>query len=352
MTQNKNDQKLEKKINKNFALIGAGGYIAPRHMRAIKNTGNKLVAALDPSDSVGILDSISHEISFFTEFERFDRHVEKLKRLGDDKRLHYISICSPNYLHDSHIRFALRIGADAICEKPLVSNPWNVDALAEIEKETGGRIYNVLQLRLHPSIKALREKIIKEKRQHKYEIDLTYITSRGKWYFSSWKGDVQKSGGIAGNIGVHFFDMLMWIFGEVVGYKVHLSEGGKMAGFLELEKANVRWFLSVDHKDLPQKEVDAGMSTFRSIQVDGEEFEFSTGFTDLHTVVYQEILAGRGFGLEDARPSINLTYELRHAKPTPINGMHAHPLLRRVGGSLIPSNIAEDSSRFDTKKPV
>ncbi len=314
---------------KNFALVGAAGYIAPRHMKAIRDTGNRLVAAVDRSDSVGILDSFSPDVAFFTEFERFDRHVDKLHRLGEDKKIHFVSICSPNYLHDAHIRFALRSGADAICEKPIVLNPWNVDALAEIEKETGKRIYNILQLRTHPSIIALKEKVAKAKKKEKYEVDLTYMTSRGRWYFNSWKGDLAKSGGIASNIGVHFFDMLMWIFGEVKHHEVYLTENARTAGFLELENANVRWFLSVDRNDLPQKEVEAGKSTFRSIKVDGVDFEFSEGFTDLHTVVYQEILAGRGFGLEDARPSINLVYELRNAKPTPINGGHTHPMLKK-----------------------
>lgn len=315
-------------VIKNFALIGAGGYIAPRHMKAIRDTGNNLVAALDPSDSVGILDSYSQDIAFFTEFERFDRHVDKLKRQGDKKRIHYVSICSPNYLHDSHIRFALRSGADAICEKPIVLNPWNIDALVEIEKETGNKIYNILQLRTHPSIVALKEKVASSDRQEKYEVDLTYMTSRGRWYFSSWKGDLGKSGGVASNIGVHFFDMLMWIFGEVKHHEVHLSEDARTSGYIELEKANVRWFLSVDRNDLPIGAVAAGQSTFRSIKVDSEEFEFSEGFTDLHTIVYQEILAGRGFGLEDARPSINLVYELRNSKPTPTNSKHSHPFLR------------------------
>lgn len=312
---------------RNFALVGAGGYIAPRHMKAIRETGNKLVAAVDPSDSVGILDNFSHDIAFFTEFERFDRHVDKLRRQGESARVHYVSICSPNYLHDAHIRFALRSGADAICEKPIVLNPWNVDALAEIERETGRKIYNILQLRTHPSIISLKNKVANAKKNGKYEIELTYVTSRGRWYFTSWKGDQSKSGGVASNIGVHFFDMLMWIFGEVKHHEVHLAEDARTGGFLQLENANVRWFLSVDRKDLPEVAVTSGRSTYRSITVDGEEFEFSEGFTDLHTLVYQEILVGRGFGLEDARPSINLVYELRNARPTLINGEHAHPLL-------------------------
>lgn len=312
---------------KNFALVGAGGYIAPRHMKAIRDTGHRLAAALDRSDSVGILDSYSYEVAFFTEFERFDRHVEKMRRLGDDKKIHYVSICSPNYLHDAHIRFALRVGADAICEKPLVLNPWNLDALAEIEQETGKRIYNILQLRVHPAIVALKEKIQHSPAGERFDIDLTYITSRGNWYFTSWKGDLSKSGGVATNIGVHFFDMLMWIFGPVQHHEVHLADDRKMAGFLELEKANVRWFLSVDQEDLPVAVKSAGKTTYRSLLLNGEEFEFSEGFTDLHTVVYQEILAGRGFGISDARASINLVYELRNSVPT--TGGSLHPLVRK-----------------------
>jgi UDP-N-acetyl-2-amino-2-deoxyglucuronate dehydrogenase len=295
----------------NFAIIGGGGYVAPRHMKAIRDTGNTLVAALDPSDSVGILDSFTYEVAFFTEFERFDRHAEKLRRQGEEKSIHYVSICSPNYLHDAHIRFALRIGADAICEKPLVLNPWNLEALLEVERETGHKVYNILQLRMHPAIVALKQKVSNASRKEKYEIDLTYITSRGRWYFTSWKGNREKSGGVASNVGVHFFDMLMWIFGNEEHH----------------ENANIRWFLSVDHSDLPEAALAAGKNTFRSITVNGEEFEFSDGFTDLHTAVYQEILAGRGFGMEDARASINLVYELRNA--VPVNGRHSHPFLKR-----------------------
>lgn len=309
----------------NFALLGAGGYIAPRHMKAIRDTGNRLVAACDPSDSVGILDSYSYEVAFFTEFERFDRHIEKLRRQGNDKRIHYISICSPNYLHDAHIRLALRVGADAICEKPLVLNPWNLDALQELERETGRKVYNILQLRVHPAIVALRDQIHSDSRSDKYDLELTYITSRGRWYFTSWKGDIHKSGGVATNIGVHFFDMLMWIFGDVKHHEVHYSDERKMAGFLELERARVRWFLSVDRTDLPEEVIGTGKSTYRSITMDGKEFEFSDGFTDLHTVVYREILAGRGYGMEEARAAINLVYELRNSVPTPANGGYVHP---------------------------
>ena len=317
------------RLTKNFALIGGGGYIAPRHMKAIRETGNMLVSALDPSDSVGILDSFSYDVAFFTEFERFDRHADKLRRQGEEKRIHYVSICSPNYLHDAHIRFALRIGADAICEKPLVLSPWNLDALLEVERETGRKVYNILQLRTHPAIIALKEKVANAGKKEKYDIDLTYITSRGKWYFASWKGDIDKSGGVASNIGVHFFDMLMWIFGAVKHQEVHHVDERKMAGFLELEHANVRWFLSVDRDDVPEEARATGKNTFRSITVDGEEFEFSEGFTDLHTVVYREILAGRGFGMEDARASIDLVYELRNAAAVPGHGRHSHPFLKR-----------------------
>ena len=314
---------------KNFALIGAAGYIAPRHMKAIRDTGNRIVAAVDKSDSVGILDSYSYDVAFFTEFERFDRHAEKLRRQGGGGRIQYTSICSPNYLHDAHVRFSLRIGADAICEKPLVLNPWNLDALAELEQESGKRIYIILQLRVHPSIIALREKIRQAPAGKKYAIDLTYITSRGNWYFASWKGDASKSGGIATNIGVHFFDMLLWIFGGVQHHEVHVADDRKMAGFLGLEKAQVRWFLSVGREDLPGEATQGGKTTYRSITVDGEEFEFSGGFTDLHTIVYREIVAGRGFGIEEARPSIDLVHRLRNTVPVRNASSHVHPFLNR-----------------------
>jgi UDP-N-acetyl-2-amino-2-deoxyglucuronate dehydrogenase len=314
---------------KNFALIGASGYIAPRHMKAIRETGNRIVAAVDKSDSVGILDSFSYDVAFFTEYERFDRYAEKLRRQGGDNRIHYTSICSPNYLHDAHVRFSLRIGADAICEKPLVLNPWNLDALAELEQESGKRVFNILQLRVHPSIMALREKIRQAPAGKKHAIDLTYIASRGNWYFASWKGDISKSGGIATNIGVHFFDMLLWIFGGVQRHEVHIADDRKMAGFLELEKAQVRWFLSVGREDLPVETEKSGMTTYRSITVDGEELEFSGGFTDLHTAIYREILAGRGFGLEEARPSIDLVSKLRNAVPSRNAGSRIHPFLNR-----------------------
>ena len=313
----------------NFALIGAAGYIAPRHMKAIRDTGNRIVAAVDKSDSVGILDSFFYDVAFFTEFERFDRHAEKLRRQGSDKRIHYTSICSPNYLHDAHVRFSLRIGADAICEKPLVLNPWNLDALAELEQESGKRIFNILQLRVHPSIMALREKTRQAPAGKKHAIDLTYITSRGNWYFASWKGDISKSGGIATNIGVHFFDMLLWIFGGVQHLEVHVADDRKMAGFLELEKADVRWFLSVGREDLPVEATQGGKTTYRSITIDGEEFEFSEGFIDLHTVIYREILAGRGFEIVEVRPSIDLVYKLRNTVPARKASSNVHPFLNR-----------------------
>ncbi len=314
-------------MTKRFALTGAAGYVAPRHLQAIKNTQNILVAACDPNDSVGILDSYSYDVSFFKEFERFDRHLEKLRRKGQP--IDYLSICSPNYLHDAHIRLALRLGADAICEKPLVINPWNVDALEEVSKEFGRKIYTVLQLRHHPSIQALREKIIKEKAAKKYEIELTYITSRGLWYLNSWKGKVEKSGGLATNIGVHFFDMLMWIFGKSEGCEVHFANEKTITGFLELEKAHVKWFLSIDRDNLPESCENSNMNTFRSITVDGEELEFSGGFTDLHTRVYEDILAGNGYGPEDTRPSIELVYEIRKAISKGVS-VSSHPYLKRM----------------------
>ncbi len=296
--------------SKRYALIGAAGFVAPRHMQAIHDTGGTLVAALDPHDSVGILDSYGYDIAFFTEFERFDRHVEKLRRA--DQGLDYVSIVSPNYLHDAHIRFALRVGADAICEKPLVLNPWNVDALEQMERESGQRIYNVLQLRLHPSIIALRERVqAAEKSGKRQAIRLTYITSRGTWYTHSWKGDMAKSGGVATNIGIHFFDMLLWIFGPARQSRVTVRDTKKMGGTLELEHADVEWFLSVDASDLPHEAVQAGMPTWRRLELDGDAFEFSGGFKDLHTRVYEDILSGGGFGLADARPSIELVHGMR-----------------------------------------
>lgn len=295
----------------NFAIIGVGGYIAVRHLKAIKETGNNLVAALDINDSVGIIDSYFPEADFFVEFERFDRHIDKFRREGT--RVDYISICSPNYLHDSHIRFALRSGAHAICEKPLVLNPWNYDGLSEFEKETGRKVFNVLQLRLHPSITSLREKIMNGPGDRVYDIVLTYITARGNWYHYSWKGDLQKSGGIATNIGIHFFDMLIWIFGDIRKNVTHLLECNKASGFLELEKARVRWYLSVDFNDLPQEIKQRGQRTYRSITLDGEEIEFSDGFSELHTDTYRNILDGKGFMLEASKKSIEVVYDIRNS---------------------------------------
>ena len=312
---------------KNFGIIGVAGYIAVRHLKAIKDTGNNLLASLDKFDSVGLLDSYFPDSDFFVEFERFDRHFDKLKRTGT--KIDYVSICSPNYLHDSHIRFALRHQADAICEKPIVLNPWNIDALQEIEKETGRRVNTVLQLRLHPKILELREKILNGPKDKIYDIDLTYVTSRGNWYNISWKGDVQKSGGIATNIGVHFFDMLEWIFGSPVKNIVHLSEKNKAAGYLELERGRIRWFLSIDVNDIPAEVRKAGRRTYRSVTVDGNEVEFSEGFTELHTMTYREILGGRGFGLEDARKSIETVYTIRNAKTAGLSGDY-HPLLKKL----------------------
>jgi len=311
----------------NFAIIGVGGYIAPRHIKAIKETNNNLLAALDICDSVGIIDSFFPYCDFFVEFERFDRHVDKLRRT--DKKINIVSICSPNYLHDSHIRFALRSGAHAICEKPLVLNPWNIDALEEYEKDTGKKVYNVLQLRLHPAIQALRRKIQKGPKDKKYDIQLTYITSRGNWYHFSWKGDIQKSGGIATNIGVHFFDMLTWIFGNVKENITHISKPDKSSGFLELERATVRWFLSIDFNDLPEQTKKEGKRTYRNILIDNQEIEFSGGFSELHTETYREILAGKGFGLTEAKNSIETVYAIRNSKPRGCVGYY-HPMCRNI----------------------
>lgn len=312
----------------NFAIIGAAGYIAPRHMQAIKATKSRLVAALDPNDSVGIIDSYFPDADFFTEFERFDRHIDKLRRSNHEQKVDYISICSPNYLHDSHMRFALRSGADAICEKPLVLNPWNIDGLLDIEKDTGRKVNTILQLRVHPSIVALREKVQSENKDTKHEVDLTYITSRGHWYLQSWKGDEKKSGGIATNIGVHFYDMLHFIFGALQENVVHHSDDTMAAGYLEYEKARVRWFLSVDYKYVPESAKAQGQRTYRSITVDGEEIEFSGGFTDLHNRSYEEILAGRGFGLEENRVAIETVSHIRNAPPLGLSGDY-HPFLKR-----------------------
>lgn len=297
----------------NFGLIGAGGYIAPRHMKAIKDTGNKLIAALDRFDGVGILDSYFPDCYFFTEPERFDRHLDKLRRQGTENKIDFVSICSPNYLHDAHIRLSLRNDAHAICEKPLVLNPWNLDALSEIEHETGKHIYTILQLRLHPSILALKKKVTESDPAKIFEVDLKYFTSRGRWYYVSWKGDVAKSGGIATNIGVHFFDMLTWVFGAHEDIIVEEHTADSASGYIKLKRAKVTWKLSIDANRLPKEAFQSGKKTFRSITVDGESFEFSDGFTELHTQSYNEILSGRGFGIEDARKSIEIVHAIRNS---------------------------------------
>jgi len=295
---------------KNFILIGAAGYIAPRHMKAIKETGNNLIAAYDPYDGVGIMDSHFPQAHFFTEFERFDRHIEKLKRAGI--KIDYVSICSPNYLHDSHIRYGLRIGADVICEKPLVLNPWNVDALIELEQEYNNKVHTILQLRHHEAILELKDKIVNGPADKVYAIDLTYITSRGNWYFTSWKGNEEKSGGIASNIGVHFFDMLQWIFGSMEKVTIDIKTKDTNSGTLKFRQANVNWYLSINAENLPQKAREKGLPTFRTLSIEGEDIEFSKGFTDLHTVSYQKILEGKGYGLTDAKNSIEIVSKIRN----------------------------------------
>jgi UDP-N-acetyl-2-amino-2-deoxyglucuronate dehydrogenase len=294
---------------KRFALIGAAGYIAPRHMRAVKDTGSDLVAAFDPYDGVGVIDSFFPDADFFTEFERFDRHVDKLRRMGTP--IDYVSVCSPNYLHDAHIRFGLRAGCDVICEKPLVLNPWNVDALREIEQETGKKVYTILQLRLHQDIIKLKQKVENGPIDKIYEVDLKYITSRGKWYNYSWKGEAAKSGGIATNIGIHFFDMLTWVFGDVKENIVEKHTSDTASGVLVLERARVKWFLSIDYTQIPSLVREQGKRTYRTLSMEGEEIEFSDGFTDLHTLSYSEILAGRGFGIEEAKGAIEIAHQIR-----------------------------------------
>lgn len=313
---------------KNFALIGAAGYIAPRHMKAIKETGNDLIAGLDNFDSVGVIDSYFPNADFFVEFERFDRHISKLK-YDKNINLDYVSICTPNYLHDAHIRFALRQGADAICEKPLVLNPWSVESLKNIQKETGKKIYNILQLRVHQSIIDLKKKIDDGPKDKIYDVDLTYLTSRGNWYYTSWKGDESKSGGIATNIGVHFFDMLSWIFGGVKQNITHIYEHDRASGYLELERARVRWFLSINDEVLPKEVVEKGQRTYRSITIEGEELEFSGGFTDLHTTSYKEILNGNGYGIEDAAQAIDIVYDIRNSDAIGLKGEY-HPFAKKA----------------------
>jgi len=314
---------------RNFAITGAAGYIAPRHLKAIQDTGNTLVAAVDPHDAVGVLDRFGFECRFFTEFERFDRHLERLRRGPEASRVHYLSVCSPNYLHDAHMRMALRAGADVICEKPLVINPWNLDGLEELERETGRRVSTILQLRVHPQLMALRERLLADGGR-RHAVRLTYITARGGWYHVSWKGNDERSGGIVTNIGIHFFDLLSWLFGPVTKSVVHLRERDRAAGVLQLQRADVEWFLSTRHQDLPFTPQPGIKTTFRSIVVDGQEIEFSEGFTDLHTRVYEEVLSGRGFGIADARPSVELTSQIRGATIAAA-GADAHPLVRSGG---------------------
>ncbi len=312
-------------MTKNFAIVGVGGYIAPRHLRAIRDTGNRLLAAADPKDSVGILDQYDFNVRFFTEIERFDRHLEKLRRGPAEGQVEYLTVCSPNYLHDAHCRLGLRLGADVICEKPLVINPWNLDALQELEAETGRRIHTILQLRVHPELVKLKA-ALEQDQGRKHDVVLTYITGRGNWYHNSWKGQIEKSGGVATNIGVHFFDLLLWLFGPAADVCLYHSDMYRMSGSIELERAHVRWFLSVNPEDLAAARAPAGKNTYRSITVDGQEVEFSEGFTDLHTRVYEETLAGRGFGIEDARPSIQLTHRIRTAPLSPLDA-GTHPVL-------------------------
>lgn len=313
---------------KNFAILGVGGYIAPRHLQAIRDTGNQLVAAVDPFDSVGILDRYFNNVRFFTEIERFDRHLEKLRRNHPERKVDYLSICTPNYLHDAHCRLALRLGADAICEKPLVVNPWNLDQLEALESESPGKIYTVLQLRVHPALLKIKKALEGEQGASQHQVKITYVTARGPWYDVSWKGSEEKSGGVATNIGIHFFDMIQWLFGEFGEVKIHLKEKERMSGFIELERARVNWFLSVDEDDLPVPIEQGQPKTYRSITIDGEEIEFSGGFTDLHTRVYERTLAGEGFGIKDARASIDLTYQIRQSEISPVDEL-AHPFLRK-----------------------
>ncbi len=310
---------------KNFALIGAAGYIAPRHLKAIKDTNNNLLASLDPFDSVGIMDSYFPNADFFTEFERFDRHIEKQKRKGTS--LDYVSVCTPNYLHDSHIRFGLRQGADVVCEKPLVLNPWNIDALQEKERETGHKVFNILQLRLHKSVIDLKNMIDNGPKNKIYDIDLAYITSRGHWYYTSWKGNVNKSGGVATNIGVHFFDMLGWIFGKVKDNIINIHTHDRAAGYLEFDRARVRWFLSINSDTLPKEATDKNLRTYRAININNDIFEFSGGFTELHTESYKHILKGKGFGLDESRQAIDIVHKIRHLKPVGLKGDY-HPLAK------------------------
>lgn len=310
---------------KNFGIIGVAGFIAPRHLRAIKDTNNNLIVALDKSDTVGIMDSYFPHCSFYTEFERFDRYVEKIKHT--ENKLDYVSVCTPNYLHDAHIRFGLRAGADVICEKPLVLNPWNIDALAVMEKETGRKVYNILQLRHHKAIIDWKKQIDNGPKDKIYDVDLTYITSRGTWYYASWKGFMEKSGGVATNIGIHFYDMLSWIFGEVEENIVHVSQHDRVGGYLRFKRARVRYFLSINPDTLPQEAILAGKRTYRKIEMEGSEIEFSEGFTELHTDSYRQIMENKGFGLDDARTCIEIVHDIRNAEAIGLKGDY-HPLCR------------------------
>lgn len=320
-------------MSKNFALVGAAGFVAPRHMKAIHETGNRLVAAADRSDNVGVLDQYFPECRFFTEFERFDRHLEKLRRRPESERIHYVSVCSPNYLHDAHIRLGLRLHATVLCEKPLVINPWNLDQLEALEEEYGAKVNSVLQLRLHPDLIALKERLDAEGDTRKRDVLLTYVTRRGLWYDVSWKGAEDKSGGVAMNIGVHFFDLLMWLFGAPQRSEVHVHEPRRMSGAIELDRARVRWLLSVEASDLPPGLLEKGKTAFRSITMDGQEIEFSGGFTDLHTRSYQSMLDGRGFGIAESRPSIELVHQIRHSRVVAHRG-EGHPAINRGAGAL------------------
>jgi UDP-N-acetyl-2-amino-2-deoxyglucuronate dehydrogenase len=314
----------------NFAVTGVGGFVAPRHLDAIKATGNRLIAAVDPHDAVGVLDKYALDVRFFTEFERFDRHLEKLRRGPREGRVHFVTVCSPNYLHDAHVRLALRVGADAICEKPLAINPWNLDALQQLEQETGRRVYTILQLRVHPKLIELREGLLRESSGRMHDVDLTYITARGRWYASSWKGSEERSGGVVLNIGVHFFDLLGWLFGSVRGSEVHLRDATRAAGYIELQRARIRWYLSTEPSDLPFAAEPGVRTTFRSIEIDGHQVEFTDGSANLHTEVYRRVFEGRGFGIDDARPSIELARTIRSASPQ-VNPDVGHPwLLRRI----------------------
>lgn len=321
---------LNAQMAKNFAITGVAGYIAPRHLKAIRETGNRLVAAADPHDAVGILDKYWFDVRFFTEFERFDRHLEKLRRGPEAERVHYVSICSPNYLHDAHIRLALRVGARAICEKPLVINPWNLDALQQLEHEAGVSVTTILQLRLHEALVGLKRKLEVDPTGAHHDVCLTYITARGRWYDTSWKGSEERSGGLATNLGIHFFDLLLWLFGRAERCEVHLRESRRLAGAIEFGRARVRWFLSAEAADLPFAPQPGVRTSFRSITIDGEELEFSDGFADLHTRSYEEILAGRGFVIDDARPSIELVHTIRQT-PVTARALQGHPMLASVG---------------------